>query len=78
VRVAKAGLKVAEVPSYEYPRLHGASNLNATTDGLRVVRTLLAEWRGGRAESAPAPLPARAAPPRPAPERRAEEEEPVL
>jgi hypothetical protein len=53
VRVAKAVLKVAEVPSYEYRRLHGLSNLNATTDGLRVVRTMLAEWRGG-----PAPVPA--------------------
>jgi glycosyltransferase involved in cell wall biosynthesis len=53
VRVAKAALKVAEVPSYEYPRLHGLSNLNATTDGLRVVRTMLAEWRGG-----PVPVPA--------------------
>jgi glycosyltransferase involved in cell wall biosynthesis len=53
VRVAKAALKVAEVPSYESPRLHGLSNLNATTDGLRVVRTMLAEWRGG-----PAPVPA--------------------
>ena len=30
VRVALAGLRVAEVPSYEYPRLHGVSNLNAT------------------------------------------------
>jgi glycosyltransferase involved in cell wall biosynthesis len=47
VRAAKAGLKVAEVPSYEYPRLHGVSNLNAARDGLRVVRTMLAE-RGGR------------------------------
>jgi glycosyltransferase involved in cell wall biosynthesis len=43
VRVAKAGLKVAEVPSYEYSRIHGVSNLNATRDGLRVVRTILAE-----------------------------------
>jgi glycosyltransferase involved in cell wall biosynthesis len=48
VRAAKAGLKVAEVASYEYPRLHGASNLNATRDGLRVVRTMLAERGGGR------------------------------
>src|ERR1700678_834881 len=52
VRIAKAGLKVAEVPSYEYPRLHGVSNLNATRDGLRVVRIMLAERRDGR--SAPA------------------------
>jgi glycosyltransferase involved in cell wall biosynthesis len=53
VRIAKAGLKVAEVPSYEYPRLHGVSNLNATRDGLRVVRTMLAERRGVRPALAP-------------------------
>jgi glycosyltransferase involved in cell wall biosynthesis len=46
VRVAKAGLRVAEVSSYEHPRLHGASNLNAVRDGIRVVRTILAERRG--------------------------------
>src|SRR5579859_8023998 len=46
VRVAKAGLRVAEVPSYEYPRLHGASNLHATRDGLRVLHTIFAEWHG--------------------------------
>ena len=61
VRIAKAGLKVAEVPSYEYPRLHGTSNLNATRDGLRVVRTMLAEWRGGRPAPAPVRAPASAA-----------------
>jgi glycosyltransferase involved in cell wall biosynthesis len=53
VRIAKAGLKVAEVPSYEYPRLHGVSNLNATRDGLRVVRTMLAERRDGGPVLAP-------------------------
>jgi glycosyltransferase involved in cell wall biosynthesis len=45
VRVAKAGLVVAEVPSYEHARLHGVSNLNAFRDGRRVVRTILAERR---------------------------------
>jgi len=44
VRVAKAGLRVAEVPSYEYPRLHGVSSLHATRDGMRVLRTMFAEW----------------------------------
>jgi glycosyltransferase involved in cell wall biosynthesis len=29
VRAAKAGLVVAEVPSFEHPRIHGVSNLNA-------------------------------------------------
>jgi hypothetical protein len=48
VRAAKAGLTIAEVPSYEYSRIHGVSNLNATRDGLRVVRTILAECLGGR------------------------------
>ena len=41
------------MPSYEYPRLHGVSNLNATRDGLRVVRTMLAERRDGRPALAP-------------------------
>ena len=43
IRVAKAGLKVTEVPSHEHSRIHGVSNLNAVRDGTRVVRTMLAE-----------------------------------
>jgi glycosyltransferase involved in cell wall biosynthesis len=43
VRVARAGLVVAEVPSYEHSRIHGVSNLNAYRDGLRVLRTILSE-----------------------------------
>jgi glycosyltransferase involved in cell wall biosynthesis len=43
VRVAAAGLVVTEVPSFEHPRIHGASNLNAFRDGLRVLRTILYE-----------------------------------
>jgi glycosyltransferase involved in cell wall biosynthesis len=45
VRVAQAGLKVVEVPSYELSRLHGVSNLNAPKDGLRVLRTIFDEKR---------------------------------
>lgn len=48
VRAAARGLTVAEVPSYEHNRIHGASNLNALTDGLRVLRTLLVEARVAR------------------------------
>jgi glycosyltransferase involved in cell wall biosynthesis len=48
VRVARAGLSVAEVPSFEYKRIHGVSNLNATRDGLRVVRTIFAERHRSR------------------------------
>jgi glycosyltransferase involved in cell wall biosynthesis len=44
-RVAKAGLAVAEVPSFEHSRIHGVSNLNAYSDGMRVLRTILAERR---------------------------------
>jgi glycosyltransferase involved in cell wall biosynthesis len=43
VRVAAAGLAVTEVPSFEHPRIHGVSNLNAFRDGLRVLRTILYE-----------------------------------
>jgi glycosyltransferase involved in cell wall biosynthesis len=45
VRVADAGLVVAEVPSFEHQRLHGVSNLNARRDGMRVLRTILTERR---------------------------------
>jgi glycosyltransferase involved in cell wall biosynthesis len=48
VRVAKAGLVVAEVPSFEHPRIHGVSNLNAFRDGRRVLRTILSEHRKRR------------------------------
>lgn len=56
VRVAKAGLRVTEVPSYEYQRIHGVSNLNAVRDGLRVVRTMLAEIDGSRRPAMVAPM----------------------
>lgn len=43
VRVAKLGLKVAEVPSFEGDRLHGISNLKPVRDGLRVLRVIVRE-----------------------------------
>jgi glycosyltransferase involved in cell wall biosynthesis len=43
VRIAKAGLRVTEVPSFERRRGYGTSNLNAISDGLRVLRTIHAE-----------------------------------
>lgn len=45
LRVSAAGLAVTEVPSFEHSRIHGVSNLNAAQDGLRVLRTILAELR---------------------------------
>jgi glycosyltransferase involved in cell wall biosynthesis len=47
IRAAKAGLVIAEIPSFERPRIHGVSNLSAASDGLRVLRTILAERRRG-------------------------------
>jgi glycosyltransferase involved in cell wall biosynthesis len=43
VRVAKAGLVIHEVPSFEHDRLSGASNLRAVRDGSRVLRTIVRE-----------------------------------
>jgi glycosyltransferase involved in cell wall biosynthesis len=42
-RAARCGLTVVEVPSIEYPRLHGRSNLRPVRDGTRVLRALLIE-----------------------------------
>ena len=48
LRVAQEGLRVAEVPSFEHPRIYGVSNLDAVSDGLRVLTTILVELRGAR------------------------------
>ena len=45
IRIAKAGLIVTEVPSFEHRRIHGVSNLRAFGDGIRVLRIILAERR---------------------------------
>jgi hypothetical protein len=47
-RVAATKMHVAEVPSVEKLRIHGVSNLNAMTDGTRVLRTMLVERRRAR------------------------------
>ncbi len=58
VRAARAGLRIAEVPSHELCRISGQSNLHTFRDGWRVLRTLARErvsWEaptaGGRAEA---------------------------
>ncbi|MET7360169.1 glycosyltransferase family 2 protein [Streptomyces sp. NPDC005562] len=43
IRVVKAGLKVQEIPSHEYLRIHGVSNLRAVRDGIRVLKVILGE-----------------------------------
>jgi hypothetical protein len=42
------------VPSYEFERIHGESNLNTWRDGVRVLRALIVERsnRRGRAPQA--------------------------
>ena len=60
VRIAKAHLRVAEVPSFEQTRRFGTSNLNAFSDGFRVLRTIHAERkRGSRRNAAPSVQPSR-------------------
>ena len=64
VRIAKAQLRVAEVPSFERSRYHGSSNLNAFSDGLRVLRTIKIERsRGSRQRMGASSDPERAAGP---------------
>jgi glycosyltransferase involved in cell wall biosynthesis len=58
VRVAKAGLNVAEVPSIERERIHGVSNLRPIRDGLRVLRTILSERFTGHEQTPLASVPA--------------------
>ena len=43
IRAARAPLRIHEVPSFEYDRRHGMSNLNARHDGVRVLRTIISE-----------------------------------
>ena len=61
VRIAKGGLVIHEVPSYERDRIHGRSNLHAVRDGVRVLRTIARERRSTRPRrSPPARFPRRA------------------
>ncbi len=43
IRAHRGGLKTAEVPCFETDRIHGRSNLNALSDGLRCLRVILRE-----------------------------------
>lgn len=61
IRAAKAGLKIAEVPSFEANRLNGESNLHTFRDGARCLKTLVAEGVAPRTmsripEAAPIPV----------------------
>ncbi|MGN6274809.1 MAG: glycosyltransferase family 2 protein [Solirubrobacterales bacterium] len=48
LRIAAAGMKITEVPSYEKERLSGQSNLKTFRDGFRVLGTIFKEARRRR------------------------------
>ena len=54
IRVARADLTVAEVPSFESDRIYGESNLRTFRDGWRVLITIMTE-RFSRVRPAPIP-----------------------
>jgi glycosyltransferase involved in cell wall biosynthesis len=56
IRSAKANLKIAEVPSFEAPRINGESNLRTWRDGFRVLKTITRELRSPR-DRKPSPGP---------------------
>jgi hypothetical protein len=43
IKAKKLGLKVVEVPSIEYRRKNGKSNLDSFRDGYRILRTIIQE-----------------------------------
>ena len=43
IRAARAGLRVHEVPSHEYSRMHGLSNLHIVKDGWRIAKVIVGE-----------------------------------
>jgi glycosyltransferase involved in cell wall biosynthesis len=59
VRAAKAGLRIAEVPSWELDRISGVSNLQTFRDGWRVLGTMAHEclvWEAPTAGARPETL----------------------
>ena len=48
LRIAAAGMKITEVPSYEANRISGRSNLKTFRDGFRVLGTIFSEARRRR------------------------------
>jgi glycosyltransferase involved in cell wall biosynthesis len=44
IRAISRQLNVIEVPSFEANRRSGVSNLDARRDGIRILRTIVAEW----------------------------------
>jgi len=47
IKAKKCGLKVVEVPSIEFRRKHGKSNLNIIRDGFNILKTIIRELFNG-------------------------------
>jgi glycosyltransferase involved in cell wall biosynthesis len=54
LRMHKAQLAIVEVPSFEYPRIFGKSNLRTFRDGWRVLQTIMKEHTQRTAKFVPA------------------------
>jgi len=44
IRIAKAGIKVKEIPSFEAKRMNGYSNLNSIKDGWKIMDVIVKEY----------------------------------
>ena len=53
IHAIRADLKIAEIPSFEYDRIFGESNLNTWRDGWRVFKTILREFSAHRLRRKP-------------------------
>jgi Glycosyl transferase family 2 len=56
LRIAGAGMKITEVPSYELDRISGESNLKTFRDGFRVLGTIMSEGRRRRSIKSERPV----------------------
>jgi glycosyltransferase involved in cell wall biosynthesis len=57
IRIARSGLRVVEVPSYEESRHWGQSNLRAFRDGFKILRLIMSERPRSRRRSKTVPEP---------------------
>jgi glycosyltransferase involved in cell wall biosynthesis len=53
IRALRAGLVVAEVPSFEAARIYGEGRLRTIPDGWRVLKTIVKEWLHTRTSPVP-------------------------
>ena len=55
IRAARAGFRVHEVPSHEYSRMYGLSNLHVVKDGWRIAKVIVRERMTRRTAAVPSP-----------------------